>query len=80
MTTKMNTIATLAQFFKPKAAGYRARTDAFLEEYRFEKAREMESDCWDRWARIRFADGSELVIRDKNAFERNTNTGAEVAA
>ena len=68
MTT--NTIATLAQFFNPGIVGYRARTDAFLEEYKFEKAREMESDCWDNWARIRFADGSEIVVTDRAATER----------
>lgn len=66
----MATIATLAQFFNPGIVGYRARTDAFLDEYKFEKAREIESDCWDNWARIQFADGSEIVVRDRDVVER----------
>lgn len=66
MTT--NTIASLSQFFKTEAKGYRARADAWLDEYRPERAEEIESDVWDKWARIRFADGSEVIITDSAAY------------
>jgi hypothetical protein len=65
----MATIATLAQFHKTDAKGYRARTENWLDAYRPERAEEVESDVWDGWAKITFGDGSSLIIRDETAKE-----------
>jgi hypothetical protein len=65
------TIADLAQFTKTRDPGYINRTLEMLHEYRHERATEMESDIHDRWARIRFADGSELVITDDRMYPNN---------
>lgn len=67
------TIADLAQFTKTRDPGYINRTLEMLHEYRHERATEMESDIHDRWARIRFADGSELVITDDRMYPNNRN-------
>lgn len=56
------TIADLARFATLTASGYRARADELMAQYRHERATEMESDCIDGWARIRFADGSEVSV------------------
>lgn len=58
------TIADLAVYAEPPRRGYRARADWILDEYKNERAREMESDVWDHWARIRFGDGSEIIVLD----------------
>lgn len=65
----MTTIATLAQFHITDAHGYRARADDWLDSYKPERASEIESDVWDRWAVIEFADGSRLKITDTTAKE-----------
>lgn len=57
------TIADLAEFFPVKSACYREATDEILSEYVYEKAHEVESDVWDKWALIAFADGSRLTVR-----------------
>jgi hypothetical protein len=67
------TIADLAQFARLTATGYRARTDQLLQEYGPESATELESDCHDRWARVRFGDGSEAIISDTTIRPNNRN-------
>ena len=60
----MTTIADLAQFSKLTSTGYRERADELMAAYRHERATEMESDCIDLWARVRFADGSEIIVSE----------------
>lgn len=41
-----------------------------LNEYRHEKAEELESDVHDGWALLRFADGSCLYVQDHRMAEK----------
>lgn len=65
------TIADLAQFARLVGHGYRDRTDELVMQYRHERATELESDVHDNWARVRFTDGSELIIRNVDSRPDN---------